>query len=192
MYILTCLYESQWLFASFHGGIAGQGRVSELFLLIVPLILLSFHLLCCWSFLAEGIYIFYAYIKAFLKKSTRSNLATLLIFASNKIPIQSQKNCLLETWVNGSTDMQTLQALLHFTTRQPRREQKKASSHQVGKKLSLEHHHRCNNGLWLHYESDPENAFLCKVQIGRRIHHLVHMECTGKVYAVYHEYVWNT
>lgn len=44
------------------GGKAGQGKISELLLLIVPLILLSFHLLCCyWAFLAEDIYILYAY-----------------------------------------------------------------------------------------------------------------------------------
>lgn len=172
------------------GAMAGQGKVSELVLLIVPLILLSFHLLCCCrGFLAEGIYIFYAYIIVFLKKSTRSSLATFIIFVSNKILIQFLKDCLVETCVSGTKDMQTLQTLLHFAAHQPRREQKKTNSHQVGKMFSLQHHHRCSNGLWLHCESDPENAFLCKAQIGRRIHHLDHTECTGQVYTVYHEYV---
>lgn len=97
-------------------------------------------------------YIFYAYIIAFLQKSTRSNPATFIIFVSNKILIQSLKSCLLKTWVHAN-----LAGSCTFCY--SRREQTKASSHQVGEKLSSECCHRCYNGLWLHCESDPENAF---------------------------------
>lgn len=154
---LTHLHESQWLFACFHGG-KNRARQGWWTLPVdcITLILFSFHLLCCWNFLAEGIYIFYAHIIAFLQKSTRSNLATFIIFVSNKILIRSLKSCLLKmsSWKHRHANLASSCTFCYS-----RREQMKASSQQVGEKLSSECHHRCNNGLWLHCESDPENAF---------------------------------
>lgn len=121
-----------------------------------------------------------------------------LIFIPNNIPIQSPKNF----WSHELTrhrhaSLASFLKNLHYLLftlfiHQPRKEQKKASSHQVGKKDFSRTSHRCNNGLWLHCESHPKNAFsgkvFQKVQIGRRMHHLEHTE----VYAVYDEYVWDT
>lgn len=59
------------------------GKVSELIVLIVPLILLSFHLQILF---ANGIYILYAYIIAFLKNPTINSLATFFFSVSNISP----------------------------------------------------------------------------------------------------------